>query len=111
MTYPPRQALFIQFAKIKLLKLPDTPRMIRRMNIRDWINRLPVAERQKAVDNVSKRAGVGKSAVRHWVSGVRRVPADKCIMLEKIAPGTSRYDMRPDVFGMPAKPAKRKEAA
>ena len=43
---------------------------------------------------------VSKAAVSHWRHGRYRVPADRCIDIERVTGGAvTRYDLRPDVFG------------
>ena len=52
--------------------------------------------------------GVSKAAVSHWRHNRYRVPADRCIDVERATGGAvTRYDLRPDVFG----PAPTEQAA
>lgn len=46
---------------------------------------------------------VTPAAVRHWVSGIRRVPPSKCPVVERIT-GIKRAELRPDVYGKAGAP-------
>ena len=47
---------------------------------------------------LARLLGVSPQAVNQWVTGVRPVPPKHAIAIEK-ATGTSRFDLRPDIFG------------
>lgn len=56
--------------------------------------------------NFAAALGVTAEAVRKWE--MTRVPAERCLEIEKLSDGAvSRYDLRPDVFG----PAPSEQAA
>lgn len=43
------------------------------MNIREWVSKHPLGERGKAIGKIAKACGVQAPAVRHWISGARRI--------------------------------------
>lgn len=43
------------------------------MNIREWVSKQPLGERGKHIASLAKACGVESSAVRHWISGARRI--------------------------------------
>ena len=49
---------------------------------------------------LARRCGVSYQAVRKWERG--RVPAERCLDIEKATDGrVTRYDLRPELFGPP----------
>jgi DNA-binding transcriptional regulator YdaS (Cro superfamily) len=50
---------------------------------------------------LAEALGVTPSAVNQWVKGNRPIPAERCIPIEVATGGkVTRYDLRPDVFGV-----------
>jgi DNA-binding transcriptional regulator YdaS (Cro superfamily) len=49
---------------------------------------------------LARRCGVSYQAVRKWERG--RVPAERCLDIEKATDGrVTRHDLRPELFGPP----------
>lgn len=43
--------------------------------------------------------GVTPGAVNHWATGLKQVPAARCIAIERACHSVvTRYDLRPDIF-------------
>lgn len=61
--------------------------------------------------SLAARIGVTPAAVSQWVSGERRVPAERCLQIERATDGTVRCEeLRPDIdwgraIGAPSEPA------
>jgi DNA-binding transcriptional regulator YdaS (Cro superfamily) len=70
------------------------------MSIRSWVRDKPADKRQQAIARLANACDVTPSAVRHWVSGQRQVPPQKCAVVEELT-GIPRESLRPDVFGQP----------
>lgn len=68
------------------------------MDLQDYFSNVPHGEREKELSRVATEAGVSNSAIRHWMTGLRNVPANKVLMVESLT-GVSRHVLRPDVFG------------
>ena len=48
---------------------------------------------------LAEKIGVTPGAVAHWATGLKEVPAARCIAIEKACRAVvTRYDLRPDVF-------------
>ena len=77
-------------------------------SLRDFVQSHPIGERGAALEQIAEAAGVKTSAVRHWTNGIRTIPAERVIAVEK-ATGVSRHHLRPDIFGPP--PAEAEAAA
>lgn len=62
---------------------------------------------------LAERIGVSGSFVTMCLSGVKPIPAGRCIAIELATDGeVTRYQLRPDVFGPdPSKPAPAAAAA
>lgn len=61
---------------------------------------------QHAADLVGGRAALAErlaltpQAVGHWFTGIRQIPAEQCVAIERITAGkVKRRDLRPDIFG------------
>lgn len=51
--------------------------------------------------NLAKALGVTPQQVNQWVLGTRPVPPARCIAIEDATKGAvTRYELRPDVFGI-----------
>lgn len=73
------------------------------MSIRSWVQSHPVGKRSRAIAVLADGCDVTPAAVRHWVSGIRRVPPSKCPVVERIT-GIKRAELRPDVYGKAGAP-------
>lgn len=50
------------------------------------------------VSSLAKLVGVSGPAVTHWVTGLRRVPAERCPLIERATHGAVRCEtLRPDI--------------
>jgi DNA-binding transcriptional regulator YdaS (Cro superfamily) len=79
------------------------------MQLREWINSHAITERRGVRESIARALGVSEVAVRHWMNGIRRVPGNQCIPLERLTGRhVTRYELRPDIFG---KAPKRGEPA
>lgn len=55
------------------------------------------------VSRTAETLGVVQGAVSNWLAR-KSVPASRCLVIEQATNGAvTRYDLRPDVFGEPAK--------
>ena len=68
------------------------------MDIRSWVSAHPTGHRQQAIGVIASACEVTPAAVRHWVAGLRKVPAEHVLTIEART-GVSRHVLRPDVFG------------
>ena len=66
------------------------------MTIRSWVSAHPIGLRGQAIADIAEAAGVTPAAVRHWLSGLRELPAAKCPAIE-LATGISCDELRPDL--------------
>lgn len=56
-----------------------------------------IIKRAGGVTNISKVCGISKAAVSQWDV----IPPRRCLAIEAASNGSvTRYDMRPDVFGV-----------
>lgn len=53
---------------------------------------------QRSADDVASHLGVTVAMWSRWENGRRKVPAERCLEVERVT-GVSRYDLRPDVYG------------
>lgn len=76
------------------------------MNLKTYL------KQHKQVD-LARACGVTQGAVHQWASGLIRVPAERCIQIEKATSGAVRCeDLRPDVdwaFVRGTKPAQAQQ--
>ena len=69
------------------------------MELKTWINQFAVRDRRNARAEIARGCDVSEVAVRHWVNGTRRVPAERCIQIETVTGGAvTRHELRPDLF-------------
>lgn len=56
---------------------------------------------------LARRIGLAQQYVNNWKTrSSGRVPGEHCIKIEQATEGkVTRYDLRPDVFGVPAQPS------
>ncbi|MEF2147761.1 transcriptional regulator [Aquilutibacter rugosus] len=55
---------------------------------------------------LANRLGLTASAVSQWANGTRPVPPVQCIPIEEATSGkVTRYQLRPDVFGVDPAPS------
>lgn len=66
------------------------------MSLRDWVSAHPIGQRGTAIARIAEATAVTPAAVRHWLSGLRDLPADKCPLIET-AIGVSCEALRPDL--------------
>lgn len=70
------------------------------MQLKEWVNSHDPAARRAIREHIARTLGVSECAVRHWMSGIRRVPGVLCIRLERLTGrAVTRYELRPDIFG------------
>lgn len=70
-------------------------------SLQEWLESHPVTERSAAVERVAQAAGVTGPAVRHWIKGIRTMPAERVSAVSNIT-GLSKEALRPDIFGSDA---------
>lgn len=50
----------------------------------------------------AEKLDIHPSMISQMISGIRKVPPDRCIDIETLTHGVvTRYELRPDVFGSP----------
>jgi DNA-binding transcriptional regulator YdaS (Cro superfamily) len=84
------------------------------MRLHDWIDQFPVAQRRLIREAIARATDVTEMAVRHWANGIRRVPGQRCLAIERFtASAVTRYELRPDIFGKlsPPRVVKRRAQA
>ncbi len=59
---------------------------------------------------LARLMGVSEGLVWLWVNGRAPVPAERCLMIERLTLGNvTRHDLRPDIFSVPEiRPARSK---
>lgn len=69
------------------------------MELNTYINTWPRHERRRVIRVIAGHLGVTESAVRHWISGIRRIPAERVLAVEHATGGeVTRYELRPDIY-------------
>ena len=68
------------------------------MTLREYLKALPRNERSDALEAVAMACGVTRSAVKHWVTGARNIPAGKAAKVVKLLGGAvSMEDLIPEL--------------
>lgn len=69
------------------------------MSIQHWFRGLSVSERARFLESASSQLHVTRGAVRHWINGTRRIPAERVLDLEAITQHrVLRSELRPDLY-------------
>lgn len=80
------------------------------MDLKTYINSFPVGERHNVRKRLGTAIGVTEVAVRHYVNGIRRVPAERVLSLEAATHGlVPKHRIRPDLY--PPEPAHERLAS
>lgn len=53
---------------------------------------------EKSAEEVATAIGVTLAMLSRWETGVRRVPAERVLDIERVT-GVSRHELRPDIYG------------
>ena len=74
------------------------------MTLVQWVSQHgPAIHRQR---ELASALGLTEGAVKHWCSGFRRVPAERCRDIEAATGGqVTCEELRPDVFRKPRRKA------
>ena len=81
-----------------MLSLVSLANLCRMNNTAHNVHIEKAAEIAGGVAKLASKIGVTASAVSQWISGHRRVPAERCPQIERATSGAVRCeDLRPDV--------------
>jgi DNA-binding transcriptional regulator YdaS (Cro superfamily) len=73
------------------------------MELREWIvkqsNNDEYSCMERVYEHLSDKLGVGKSSIKQWALGHRRVAAEHVITIEKLTDGmVTRHQLRRDLY-------------
>lgn len=69
------------------------------MNIREFMDNVPMGEKGITIQKIAKSAGVAPSTVRHWICGLRNPKPENLPAISQVT-GLSFQELRPDIYNL-----------